>query len=94
MLEKVKRKINIFFDDEKTDSAITDMINRGKRYLQDVAGSDALDFDSPTAEQELLLEYCLYDWNEKLLEFKTSYVGELNALRQREQVKQNVSEEA
>lgn len=92
MLDKVKRKLNIYFDDDGTNSAITDMIDRGKHYLQGVAGSDTLDFDSPTDEQELLLEYCLYDWNEKLLEFKTSYVGELNALRQREQVKQNVSE--
>ena len=93
MLEKVERKINIFFDDEKTDSAISEMMERGKRFLLDVAGSESLNFEEPGAEQELLLEYCLYDWNEKLAEFKKSYVEELNALRQREQVKQYVFKE-
>jgi hypothetical protein len=60
MLEKVKDYLRITWDDE--DTAITDLITRGKRKLEELAGAE-LDFETEGLARSLLLDYVRYAYN-------------------------------
>ncbi len=60
MLAKVKTYLRITWHDE--DSAIADLIDRGKAKLKELAGAD-LDFDTEGLARSLLFDYCRYAYN-------------------------------
>ena len=60
MLQKVKAYLKITWDDE--DTAITDLITRGKKKLEGLAGAE-LDFDTEGLARSLLFDYCRYAYN-------------------------------
>jgi len=60
MLQKVKAYLKITWGDE--DTAITDLITRGKKKLEGLAGAE-LDFDTEGLARSLLFDYCRYAYN-------------------------------
>jgi hypothetical protein len=60
MLDKVKDYLKITWGDE--DTAITDLITRGKRKLEELAGAE-LDFETEGLARSLLLDYVRYAYN-------------------------------
>ena len=65
LIRRVKRKLNITWDDEATDARVDDiMVSVGPWLIHKLGISDAdYDFDTPGAERDLVLACCLYEWN-------------------------------
>lgn len=87
LLEDVKIYLNITWDDENTDKKLEGIIERGKKYLNNVAGAE-LDYNVEDRPKELLLDYCRYVRSNALEDFQTNYFHELLDL----QIKQEVRE--
>ena len=78
MLQAVKDYLKITWDDE--DALLQAMIERGKAYLNDLAGAE-LDFDAAGPPRSLLLDYCRYSYNNASEYFEENYQQELLRLQ-------------
>lgn len=100
MLEKlypqVKRKLNITWSDEDTDSRVEDIIQSAVPTLIHKLGIADPDFDfsNPGMENSLFLAYCLYDWNHCLNEFDENYANNIAQVRAIHEVDYFASEES
>ena len=83
LIEQVKRKLNITWNDEETDKRINDIIASAVLVLKHKLGiADAnFDFSAPGLENLLFLSYCLYEWNHAAHEFDSNYANELAQCR-------------
>lgn len=75
LIEQVKRKCNITWEDEETTSRLNDIINSAIPDLSHKLGITDNNFDFSVAgtENTLFLAYCFYDWNNVLNEFEDNY---------------------
>ena len=80
LLEDVKIYLNITWDDENTDNKLTGIIERGKRYLDTIAG-EKLDYTTEDKPKELLLDYCRYVRSNALEEYQKNFLHELLSLQ-------------
>ncbi len=78
MLDAVKDYLKITWDDE--DAALLSIIERGKAYLNDLAGAE-LDFDVAGPPRSLLLDYCRYVYNNASEYFEENFARELLRLQ-------------
>ncbi len=78
MLNKVKNYLKITWDDE--DTAITDLITRGKKKLEGLAGAE-LDFDTEGLARALLFDYCRYAYNNASDYFEENFQREILRLQ-------------
>lgn len=78
MLQKVKDYLKITWDDE--DTAITDLITRGKKQLEGLAGAE-LDFDTEGLARALLFDYCRYAYNNASDYFEENFQREILRLQ-------------
>jgi len=78
MLDKVKAYLKITWDDE--DTAITDLITRGKEKLEELAGAE-LDFDTEGLARALLFDYCRYAYNNASEYFEENFRHEILRLQ-------------
>ena len=78
MLDKVKAYLKITWDDE--DTAITDLITRGKKKLEELAGAE-LDFDTEGLARALLFDYCRYAYNNASEYFEENFRHEILRLQ-------------
>lgn len=62
---RVKRKLNITWEDSVTDARVEDIMESVNPWLRHKLGiaDAAFDFDTPGTERDLFLSCCLYDWN-------------------------------
>lgn len=62
---KVKRKLNITWEDADTDARVDDIMSSVNLWLIHKLGIADADFDFgvPSMECELFLACCLYEWN-------------------------------
>lgn len=62
---KVKRKLNITWEDSDTNARVEDIMSSVDPWLRHKLGiADAeFDFNAPGTERDLFLSCCLYDWN-------------------------------
>lgn len=81
LLEDVKNYLDITFVDENSDKKLTGIVERGMRYLQELAGSTALGFEEEGQARALLLDYCRYARSNALEAFPVNFRAELLALR-------------
>lgn len=87
MLEKlypqVKRKLNITWTDEDTDSRVEEIIQSAIPALLHKLGIADPDFDFsvPGMENSLFLAYCFYEWNHCLNEFDENYANNIAQVR-------------
>lgn len=84
LIDQVKRKLNITWSDEDTDSRIADIIAAAEPILKHKLGIPAaatFDFTMPGIERNLFLAYCLYEWNHSANEFDENYHNEIAQCR-------------
>lgn len=96
MLEKVKRKCYITDTSELTTNRLKDVIESALPKVKRMLGIDSdFDFEEEGNEEEyaLFLNYCWYDWNDSVHEFNDSYLGDINSLHHKHEVKQYELEE-
>ena len=74
MLDEVKEKLFVSWDDD--DTKIKNIIIRASAYVQSKV-SYILMFVQGSAEYDLFLERCRYDWNNALDEFEKNYSSEI-----------------
>lgn len=85
LLDSLKSKLNITWDDEDTNNKILDMIEDAKSILDYKLGAD-IDYSKHGMEHRLFLNYCLYEWNDCVNEFDTNYLNEIYQLRAKYEV--------
>ncbi len=78
MLQEIKDYLKITWDDEDPD--IQNMIGRGKKRLEGLAGA-TLDFVEEGPARELLFEYCRYAYNNALEYFEENFRKEIIRLQ-------------
>lgn len=78
MLDAVKAYLKITWDDE--DTAITDLITRGKKKLEELAGAEP-DFDTEGLARALLFDYCRYAYNNASEYFEENFQKEILRLQ-------------
>lgn len=88
LLEQVRRKLNITWDDDETTSRLIEIINSAIPYLLHRLGIADHDFDFavPGMENTLFLAYCLYEWNHAANEFADNYAELIATVRARHEV--------
>lgn len=80
LLDEVKNYLDITWEDSQTDLKLVGIIERGKKYLNRVAGNE-LDFDADDKPKELLFDYCRYVRSNALEMFQQNYLHELLSLQ-------------
>ena len=80
MLDHLKNYLDITYEDAQVDKKLSGIMERGKAYLDNVAGGE-LDYDDDNIPRQLLFDYCRYARNNVLEMFEENFKAELIALR-------------
>lgn len=91
LLRTIKNRIDITFDDEDIDDKVIGIIEDGIQYLRPLFGMpDGMDFDwnKPSEERAVLINYCLYELNNVSEHFITNYRNDIMRIRARYEVEQ------
>lgn len=80
LLSDVRNYLDITYDDLETDQKLTGIIERGKVYLDNIAGVQQ-DYDNESTSRQLLFDYCRYVRNNALEYFEGNFKTELLTLR-------------
>lgn len=88
LIEQVKRKCNITWNDDDTNTRITDIMTAAISVLIHKLGIADPDFDFSVAgvENTLFVNYCLYEYNHCVNEFDDNYKNEIAQTRARHRV--------
>lgn len=88
LIAQVKRKLNITWEDDGTNSRIEDIIQSAIPDLIHRLGiaDPCFDFAEPGAENTLFLAYCLYEFNHSSHEFDDNYANLIAQTRARHEV--------
>ena len=79
LLSAVRNYLDITWDDPTLDDKLNGIIQRGKTYLDRIAG-EPLDYAEGSKGRELLFEYARYARANALQDFAPDFTMELNAL--------------
>lgn len=88
LIEQVRRKLNITWEDEDTTARIEDIIQSAIPdliYRLGIADPD-FDFAEAGTENTLFLAYCLYEWNHSLNEYDDNYSNLIARTRAKHEV--------
>lgn len=85
LLIALKDKLNITWLEEETERKLERIVTSAQVTLNRKLGAD-IDYTQPGPEQELLLNYCMYSWNNCLNEFDNNYFNEIMQIRQHYEV--------
>lgn len=85
LVETVKRKLRITYDDPDTDARVEEMVADAEDELRYVLGihDESFDFDGPGAERSLLVNLCFYEDNGAADEFWANYAGKIAQCREK-----------
>ena len=93
LLEQVKRKLNITWEDDETNAHVEEIIASAiptvKRKLGIVGD---FDFSVEGQEHTLFKNYCLYEYNHCVNEFDDNYSNEIAQLRAVHEVESYIAE--
>ena len=78
MLQKVKDYLRVTWADD--DTAITDLIERGKKKLEELAGAE-LDFEQKGLARSLLFDFVRYAYNNASEYFEENFREEILRLQ-------------
>lgn len=83
LLEQVKRKLNVTWDDDDTNSRIVEIIKNAIPSLKHKLGifNKDFDFSAEGIENTLFINYCLYEWNHCSNEFDDNYANDIAQTR-------------
>lgn len=97
LIDEVKRKCYITDTSEITTNRVKDIIKEALPSVKRMIGVSAdFDFEKEGNEEELKLfkNYCWYDWNDSINEFKDNYLDDINSLHHKHEVTQYDEEES
>lgn len=80
LLKAVRNYLDITYEDADTDQKLTGIIERGKVYLDDIAGTKQ-NYEQEGEARALLFNYCRYARNNVMELFSINFQAELIALR-------------
>lgn len=80
MIEELKQRLQITWDDENTAKNLERSLASSKEYLEYIAGTN-IDFDNSPFCKSLLLERCRYDYNNAIEYFEINFQKELTQLQ-------------
>lgn len=91
LLQQVRRKLNITWNDADTDNRVLDIINQAKAVMLIKLGitDNAFDFSADGITNVLFLAYCLYLYNHCENEFEQNYLAEILQARALFEVEQS-----
>ena len=84
LLQRLKEKLNITWTEEETENRLQTILEDAKSALNFKLGAD-IDYSSGM-ERSLLLNYCMYAWNNCENEFDDNYFNSIMQLRQKYEV--------
>jgi hypothetical protein len=87
LLQDLKLKLNITWVEEETENRLNAILEDAKLALDFKLGAE-VDYSSGM-ERSLLLNYCMYEWNNCINEFDDNYFNNIMQLRQKYEVEQN-----
>ncbi len=85
LLKAVKLWCNITWNDEATDTKVSDLIASGEAYIDGKLGA-AGDYDTPGEPLTLLKEYVRYGLSDALDVFEANYLNRLLAMQHERRV--------
>lgn len=85
LLDKVKNRLNITWDDDATNEKLSDIIADGMEYIDDKLG-DTADYTEAGRPRMLLMEYSRYAWSDALDVFETNYLAHILAMQNKKAV--------
>lgn len=96
LIEQVKRKLNITWEDDGTNKRVEDIIQSAIPDLIHTLGIADPDFDFAEAgtENTLFLAYCLYEYNHSVQEFYDNYANVIAKVRAQYEVANYLENEA
>ena len=87
LLNQVKRKLNITWDDDVTTARLEEIIASAIPDLKHKLGIVGdFDFSAEGMENILFLNYCLYEWNHAIAEFDLNYERMIAQVRSKNDV--------
>lgn len=91
LLQQVRGKLNITWNDTDTDNRVLDIIAQAKTVMLHKIGitDAAFDFSKSGIENVLFLAYCLYLYNHCENEFDNNYLSDILQARAIHEVAQN-----
>ncbi len=92
LLAAVRNYLDITWEDDAGDTKLSGIINRGKKYINQVAGAE-LDYSAEDKPRELLFDYCRYARSNALDEFQGNYLHELLSLQIAKEVEAYAAED-
>lgn len=95
LIKQVKRKLDITWEDADTDKRVTDIISSAIPTMLFKLGITDTDYDFSAAgiENELFLNYCLYERNHVANEFDDNYSNNIAQARAKHAVNYYVESE-
>ena len=84
LTDLVKRKLDITWSDDVTDARVADIVAAAEPTMRHKLGlPEGFDFTAPGQERNLLLSWCLYEWNQATGEFDGNYLNDILQVRQK-----------
>ncbi len=74
LVGKLKQKLNITWNDEKTDRKLSDIVSDAEAVMNHKLGAE-IDYSAPESGigRTLFINYCVYAWNDCENEFDEAY---------------------
>lgn len=88
ILKELKSRLDITWDSDITDTKLLNVIKNSIPKLNRLIGATITDYlkEGLEEELELLLNYCMYSWENKTEFFKTNYLDDIMSLQQKYEV--------
>ncbi len=95
LFSQILKKLNITWSDTETNARIEEIIDSAIPDLIHRLGitSSEFDFSKSGVENNLMLNYCLYEWNHSLNEFFDNYAESIAQIRAQNEVKEFLESE-
>lgn len=85
LLQELKDKLNITWDEEETNRKLNSILIDAEIILNYKLGA-TIDYYEEGPEHNLFLNYCMYAWNNCTNEFDDNYLNEIYQIRQKYEV--------
>ena len=88
ILTELKSRLDITWDDEITNTKLLNIIKNSIPKTNRLIGKKIEDYTAENLEEELelLLNYCMYAWENKTELFKTNYLDDIMSIQQKHEV--------
>ena len=95
IIEKLKSKLNITWKEEETEKRLKEIVELAIPKINRLIGTQIIDFLNELYKEELdlLLNYCMYEWENKTELFKRNYYDDILSLQQKHEVEQYKKEQ-